>query len=297
MYGSRSGPDEEDRATDGSSPGGPEDRVAVVGAGAPRPAEEEGAEHGAAEPESGAVERKRESVVSRRFGVGPDETVEVVVRPGDDDFWWTWGLVTAAAWTPVFVTWLFRLGSGDPVGFGLLVTAGVLATLLGLLTGGVSAIGPARMVATDRGIRVSDEKDGPVLIPWEDVLSIEPTFPYVAEYRIEVREGSPVLEELRQPSWIQRIWTRAGKRHRLVGSEQIWDIGSWRLEVLQDALDRHAVRAFRSEVERDRGRARLPADDPGAPVVAVPGTVSGAQAPDEEPETPDDDTNRDEDER
>lgn len=224
---------------------------------------------------SGVVGRKHPSTVPRRFGVGSDETVEVIVQPGRDDFWWTAGLVATVVWIPFFVAWLVRLGSAGPVGSGTLVTAGVMAVVMSILMGGISAVGAARVVATDRGVRVPRKKDGPVLIPWEDILSIEPTFPYVAEYRIELREGAPALEELAKPSWIERIWTRSGKEHRVVGSEQIWDIRSWRLEALQDALDRHAVRSFRSEIERDRAPPQLAAGEPRAspePVSAVDDT-------------------------
>jgi len=232
------------------------------------PASEESRPPGRARSRSRAVEPEGEFRVPRRFGADPDESVEVVVRPESDDFWWTTGLVTAVVWAPGFLTWLVRLGSDDPM-FGIaLLVWGVLAVAFGLATGVVSLIGGPELVATDRGLRVARRKEGPVLIPWEDVLSIEPTFPYVAKYRIELREEPSALDELPKPSWIERIWTRSGTRRRLVGSEQIWDIRSWRLEALQDALDRHAVRAFQAEVERDRGRPGLAAGGEEPPAIA-----------------------------
>lgn len=234
MHGSRS--DLADVATPAVAPSGPSEEV---------------------DHDSGGVEREHGPTVPPRFGVESDESVEVVVRPESDDFWWTTGVVTAVVWVPGFLTWLVRLGSDDPM-FGIALLAwGVLAGVFGLATGVVSLIGGPELVATDRGLRVARRKEGPVLIPWEDVLSIEPTFPYVAKFRIELRRDSPALDELAKPSWIERIWTRSGDGRRLVGSEQIWDIRSWRLEALQDALDRHAVRAFRAELDRERDRAAL----------------------------------------
>lgn len=202
---------------------------------------------------------------SAEFGVPADETVEVIVRPDMADFWMTTGILGALIWIPLAVSWLVDLSTGDPVAAGAVLAWTFVAAFLGSMFGMVAYAGGPTLVATGRGIRIRGGK----LIPWKEVLSIEPTFPYVAEYRIELREGSPALEELKAPPWVRRVWARAGKRHRIVGSDGVWDIGSRRLGRLEDALDQFVLRSWSDEVAEGSGAAAeegAASDDEAGPV-------------------------------
>jgi len=120
----------------------------------------------------------------------------------------------------------------------------ILALVIAVATavaGGVFA--KVHGVATDRGLHLRAGESGePLVVPWGDIVSLESTLPWVAEYRMELRHDAPALEVLtRQSNLLGRWKTRPNVR--TIGSSAVWDLRGWRLEAIQDAIDRHVLQS------------------------------------------------------
>lgn len=207
-----------------------------------------------------------DSVLAERYGIEPGERVEAIVGAEAGEEAHTIRSTFLIVFLPILTTSMAGLVTGDPVSPVVLAVAAFAGLLVGGLAAGFTAIVSARsgpvLLATDRGIRLR-RSDEPVLVPWDDIITLEQPFPLYAQYVMELRDGA-ADPGLRRTLWDRIRPGRGVGSRRIVGDLSVWDVGGRKLEEVQDALDRHAVRSLESEL-RASELPTLPTASPTTP--------------------------------
>ncbi len=211
----------------------------------------EGPVDAAAGGEGVPVPSTRSRSETHGFPISASEEIELVLTYGRHDFLMVSAVVFALLWLPWVASAVTGAGAEEamtPGRFGY-VTTMVLA--IAVFVGGVTLVlSNVKAIATDRGLHYEKGTDR-WFIPWSEIVSIDPVVPWLSGWKVRIRDGSPVLDEIPAAGWFERlVGSGSSGPYRTVANGGPVDLGEHRLEKLRSLLDRFSHAELLTEEPR-----------------------------------------------